>query len=153
MRRLFLLALAATTILGVPPMALADAAYDRFQKNQSNNFKWDKAPENCPLQKMQAVEAGNKILYELCMQKGRPIYLRASNDDIVIAFYGYRRGQLVQIYNPDHFSGVGFRQGQAVVTWNDENQTVNWQLSSQEKAMYQDFWRRSQQIVKKIGIR
>lgn len=133
-----------------PLVANADAAYNQFKQTQIKEFNGDKAPENCRVKKLEVTESGNKVLYELCAVKGKPMYLRASSGDMTYAFYEFKKGKLVQVTNVDHFLFTGFHNEQPVVQWNSLDKTVNYKLSAETKKGIQQDVAKIKKIISKF---
>ncbi|NJL65594.1 MAG: hypothetical protein HC903_32200 [Methylacidiphilales bacterium] len=153
MNRLLTSLIALGLVLGSSAIANADAAYEKFKKTQMAEFSGDKAPENCRERKLEVKENGNKIVYELCAFKGKPIYLRSRNDEVVYGFYSFKSGKLIQVDAPDAFISVGYRNGQPVVKWDWGNETVDYKLSADFKASSRQDAVKINRILKKFGIR
>ncbi|RUS94963.1 hypothetical protein DSM106972_092140 [Dulcicalothrix desertica PCC 7102] len=137
MRKIICSLMSISLVVGMPLVANASAAYNQFKKTQFQEFSGDKAPQKCPLKKLEVTEDNNKVKYELCAVSGRPIFIRASSGDITYAFYQFRKGKLVQISYVDHFVSTGLRNEQPVVRWNDIDKTVNYKLGIKTKTATQ----------------
>lgn len=157
MRKLLWATIAAGLVLSTPHLANANDAYSRFIKTQVAEFEGDKAPEQCREKNLEEKDEGNyKITYSLCAVKGKPIYIRASNEDSPFAVMNYSKGKLVGLSLAEGTAGVGYRNEQPVVYWNSgefSTRTVNWKLSAKDKATYQKDVIKSNRLLKKFGIR
>jgi hypothetical protein len=144
----------AAIAVGIPISATADT-YDNFIKTQLAQFK-SVGSDRCRMQTSEVIEDGNKIVYELCILQGQPIFLRASNDGTPSSVSEYKGGKLVQLSLWEGTGGVGFRNGQPVVEWNSGEfgkRQVNWQLTAPAKANYLDIAAKERRILQKFGIR
>ncbi|AFY94277.1 hypothetical protein [Chamaesiphon minutus] len=150
-----LLAAAIVTIAsGLPLVASADT-YDNFIKTQLAQFR-SVGSDRCKMRSRTVVEGGNKIVYELCILQGKPIFLRASNDGTPLSVSEYHQGKLVQLSMWEGTGGVGFRNGQPVVEWNSGEfgkRQVNWKLTAQEKSNYLAIAAKERRILLDFGIR
>jgi hypothetical protein len=144
------LVLGTSALVGI---ANADSAFEKFKKTQMSEFNGDKAPENCQEKKLEVKENGNKVSYQLCAVKGKPIYLRFVIDDVVYGFYSFKAGKLIKVDAPDAFIVVGYRNGKPVVMWNFENETVNYNLNADMKASLREDAVKINGILKRFGIR
>jgi hypothetical protein len=157
MRKIFLGIMTTGLVLSIPHLANANDAYSRFIKTQVAEFEGDKAPENCREKKLEEKdENNNKITYELCAVKGKPIYIRASNDGSPFGVMNYNKGKLVGLSIAEGTAGVGFRNEQPVVYWNSGEfgtRSVNWNLSAKDKATHRKEVDKSNRLLKKFGIR
>jgi hypothetical protein len=146
--------LAISLLLATPIASFADT-YDDFMKNRLVEFQ-SVGSDKCKERKKDIMEDGNKITYELCILKGKPIFLRASNDGTPFSVSTYRQGKLVQLSMWEGTGGVGFRNGQPVVEWNSgefSQRKVNWQLTAAEKSKYLAIAATERRILLKFGIR
>ncbi len=149
-----LAAIIFTIALGMPLVATADT-YDDFIKTQLAQFS-NVGSDRCKMKTRTEIEDGNKIVYELCILQGKPIFLRMSNDGTPLSVSKYRRGKLVQFSLWEGTGGVGFRNEQPVVEWNSgefDKRQVNWQLTASAKANYLDIAAKERRILRKFGIR
>jgi hypothetical protein len=108
------------------------------------------------MQTRSVLEGGNKIVYELCILQGQPIFLRASNDGTPLSVSEYNRGKLVQLSLWEGTGGVGFRNGKPVVEWNSGEfgkRQVNWKLTAKEKSNYLEIAAKERRILLEFGIR
>lgn len=153
MHKIFLSLMSVGLILSTPLVANADAAYNRFKKTQMAEFEGDKAPENCREKKLEVTESGNKVLYELCAVKGKPIYIRASSDGVTYGFYAFKNGKVVQITGVDAFISSGFRNEQPVVQWDFGNETVNFKLDTETKTILRQDIVKIKKILNKFGMK
>jgi hypothetical protein len=153
MYKLFTSLMTLGLVLGTSAIANADAAFEKFKKTQMAEFRGDKAPENCRERKLEVKESGNQVVYELCAVKGKPIYLRSRNDEVVYGFYNFKAGKLIQSDAPDAFISVGYRNGKPVVMWDFGNETVNYKLSADMKASLRQDAVKINGILKRFGIR
>jgi hypothetical protein len=154
MQKLSAITLAIVMGLGLPVIALADT-YDKFIKTQLSEFQ-SVGSDKCKEQKIEAIEGGYTITYELCILQGKPIFLRASNDGTPFSVSSYKQGKLVQLSMWEGTGGVGFRKGQPVVEWNSgefSQRRVNWQLTADEKSKYLAIAAKEKRILLKFGIR
>jgi hypothetical protein len=150
-----LLAIIATISWGIMPLIAAADTYDKFIKTQLAQFK-SVGSDRCKMQTKEIVEAGNKIVYELCILKGQPVFLRASNDGTPLSVSEYKGGKLVQLSLWEGTGGVGFRNERPVVEWSSgefSQRRVNWQLTAQEKSNYLATAAKEKRILLKFGIR
>jgi hypothetical protein len=154
MQKLLALTISISFITATTFGAKADT-YNRFVKTQIKEFQEDNS-DNCKEQTREVMEGNNKIIYALCLFKGKPIFLRASNDGIPFSVSSYKNGKLVQISTWEGTGGVGFRNGKPVVEWNSgefSKQIVNWRLTNQEKSKYMEIAAKERRILLKFGIR
>ena len=116
-----------STVLGVAIFstailpAMADQKFNNFKKNELAKFEGDPHPESC---KEKTIKKGS-LRYDLCQHKGKPAYIRVTDDGTPVGFYEYRNRQLVQSCSIDAFICNGYRNNKLVATWNLENQTVD----------------------------
>jgi hypothetical protein len=144
----------ATISFGISLSATADT-YDNFIKTQIAQFQ-SAGSDRCKMQTKAVIEDGNKIVYELCILQGQPIFLRASNDGTPLSVSNYNRGKLVQLSLWEGTGGVGFRNEKPVVEWNSGEfgkRRVNWKLTAKEKSHYLDIAAKERRILRKFGIR
>jgi hypothetical protein len=144
----------ATIAIGIPLSANADT-YDDFIKTQLAQFK-SVGSDRCKMQTREVMEEGNKIVYELCVLQGQPVFLRASNDGTPLSVSEYNRGKLVQLSLWEGTGGVGFRNGKPVVEWNSGEfgkRQVKWKLTAQEQSNYLAIAAKERRILLKFGIR
>jgi hypothetical protein len=154
MQKLLPLTIAISVTLGIPLIALADT-YDDFMKTQVNEFE-SVGSDKCKEQTREVMENGYKIRYDLCLLQGKPIFLRASNEDIPFSVSNYRNGKLVQLSLWEGTGGVGFRNGKPVVEWNSgefSKRGINWKLTAEEKSKYMKIATQERRILLKFGIR
>jgi hypothetical protein len=145
----------ATIAWGIMPLIAAADTYDDFIKNQLAQFT-SVGSDRCKMQTREVIEGGNKIVYELCILQGQPIFLRASNDGTPLSVSSYNRGKLVQLSTWEGTGGVGFRNGKPVVEWNSgefSKRQVNWKLTAQEQSNYLAIAAKERRILLKFGIR
>ncbi|HLO86708.1 MAG TPA: hypothetical protein VK203_17145 [Nostocaceae cyanobacterium] len=140
-------------VVGTPSIANADAAYNRFRKNQIAEFTGDKAPKNCQEKKLKLTESGNQVLYELCAVKGKPIYLKSSIDGVTYGYYEFKNSKLVQSAAPDAGVSIGFRNEQPVVRWDWFNETVTWKIDADTKTTLRENTATIKRILNRFGIR
>jgi hypothetical protein len=141
-------------ILGLPKIVLADT-YDDFIKTKLIEFQ-NVGGGRCKVKTKTAIESGNKIVYDLCIFQGKPVFLRSSNDGIPFSVSEYNKGKLVQISLWEGTGGVGFRNEQPVVEWNSgefSKRQVNWKLTPAEKSKYLADAAKEKRILLKFGIR
>jgi hypothetical protein len=146
--------IAVSFTLATPLATLADS-YDKFIKTQLAEFE-SPAPEDCKEKKLEAVEDGNTIIYELCVVNNSPVYLRTRNEDIPLGVSSFKKGKIVQISLWEGTGGVGFRNEKPVVEWNAgefSTRKVNWKLSSAEKTRFSEMAAKEKQILRKFGFR
>ncbi|RUT03571.1 hypothetical protein DSM106972_052100 [Dulcicalothrix desertica PCC 7102] len=107
--------------------AMADKKFDNFKKNQLAQFKGDSHPETC---KEKTITRGS-LRYDLCQHKGKPAYIRITDDGTPISFYEFKNRQLVQSCSIDAFICSGYKNNRLVAIWNLEAQTVDFNVSSE----------------------
>jgi hypothetical protein len=154
MRQLLAATITISLTVGLPLVALADA-YDDFVKTQVAEFQ-SLGSDKCKEQSKDVMEGNNKITYDLCLLKGKPIFLRASNDGTPFSVSSYKQGRLVQLSLWEGTGGVGFRNGQPVVEWNSgefSQRRVNWKLTTTEKSKYLEIAAKERRILLKFGVR
>ena len=154
MQKLLASTIAISVTLGIPLIALADT-YDDFMKTQINEFE-SVGSDKCKEQTREVIENGYKIRYDLCLLQGKPIFLRASNEDTPFSVSNYKNGKLVQLSMWEGTGGVGFRNGKPVVEWNSgefSKRRVNWKLTATEKSKYLEIAAKEKRILLKFGIR
>lgn len=154
MRQLLAATIIINLTLSLPLAAFADA-YNDFIKKQVAEFQ-SLGTEQCKEQSKAVMEGNNKITYDLCLLKGKPIFLRASNEGTPLSVSSYKQGKLVQLSLWEGTGGVGFRNGQPVVEWNSgefSKRRVNWKLTAAEKSKYLDIAAQERRILLKFGIR
>jgi hypothetical protein len=150
MRKIICSLMSISLVVAMPLVVNASTAYNQFRKTQLQEFKGDKAPEKCPLKKLEVTEDNNKVKYELCAVSGRPIFLRASSGGMTYAFYEFKKGKLVQISYVDHFVFTGLRNEQPVVQWNTIDETVNYKLGPKTKTATQQEVNKIKKIISKF---
>jgi hypothetical protein len=134
-------------------VANADEAFKQLIKHQLTEFTGDEAPENCKERKLEIVEYGNPIIYELCAVKGKPIYIRGSMDGTPMVFYEFKNSQLVQATGIDSGVTVGFRNEKPVVKWDIWNETINFQLDEETKKQQQQTLMNVKKVLQRFGIK
>ncbi len=141
--------------LGMPIIALADT-YDKFMKTQVAEFQ-SVGDELCKVQKREVIKDSQKITYELCILRGKPIFLYVYTDGAALDISNYRNGKLVQMALSEFGDGVGFRNGQPVVEWRSGeygNRGVNWKITAKDKAIYLESAAKQRRILLKLfGVR
>ena len=154
MQKLLISSIALAFTLGVPLAALADS-YDNFMRKQVAEFEMPNS-EKCKEKSMKGgMESGSKITYDLCIYKGKPIFLRTSDDGTPISVTTFKGGRVVQLSFAEATGGVGFRNGQPVVEWNSgefSKRRVNWKLNSEEKAQFLADAAKETRILRKFGF-
>jgi hypothetical protein len=153
MQKLLGSAIALAFTLGMPLAALADS-YDNFMRTQVAEFEGSNN-EKCKEKSMKGgMESGSKITYNLCIYKGKPVYLRTSADGTPINVSTFKGGKVVQLSFAEATGGVGFRNGQPVVEWNSgefSKRRVNWKLTAEEKSKFLEVAAKEKRILRKFG--
>ncbi|TAE57817.1 MAG: hypothetical protein EAZ87_15545 [Nostocales cyanobacterium] len=141
-----------SVVLSFPLVANADQAFQQFMKNQVAEFNGDKAPEKCKEKQLEIVESGNKILYQLCAIKNKPIYLRGSIDGTPISFYEFKNSKIVQSTGIDGGVSVGYRNEKPVVIWDFFNETIYFKIDEETKKIQQQDLIKIKKILQRFGI-
>jgi hypothetical protein len=139
-------------ILSFPLVANADQAFKQFMKKQVAEFTGDKAPENCKEKKLEVVESGNTISYQLCAVKGKPIYLRGTIEGTPMFFYEFKNSKVVQSTGIDGGVSVGFRNEKPVVMWDFFNETINFKIDEETTEQQQQDLVKIKKILQRFGI-
>jgi hypothetical protein len=105
--------------------AVANPQYDAFKKTQYREFEADNG--KCSSKKKRL----EQTTYTLCSRNSKPvsIIMFPEGAESGVSF-SYRNGKLVQVYDAEHFTGLGFRNNRLIVKWNDLEQTVNADIKS-----------------------
>jgi hypothetical protein len=112
--------------------------------------------DRCKNKTIEVQKGKDRIVYELCILKGKPIILRTYNDGTMISESGYKKGKLVRTSSSEFGDGVGFRNGQPVVEWHygeTVKRGVNWNLTAEQKSDYLSTVAEERRILLKFGIR
>ncbi|BDA67844.1 hypothetical protein CAL7716_020100 [Calothrix sp. PCC 7716] len=126
--KLFTAAVLGISILSTVVLpAIADKKFDNFKKNQLAQFNGDFHPETC---KEKTITRGS-LRYDLCQHKGKPAYIRVTDDGTPVGFYEFKNRQLVQSCSIDAFICSGYKNNRLVAIWNLDAQTVDFNVSSE----------------------
>ena len=149
MQKLLISSIALAFTLGVPLAALADS-YDNFMRKQVAEFE-NPNSEKCKEKSMKAAENGNEMTYDLCIYKGKPVFLRTSRDGDPMGVSTFKGGKVVQLLWAEQGS-TGFRNGQPVVEWNPGERRVNWKLTTEQKSNFLKMAAQENRILRKFGF-
>ncbi len=152
MRKILVSSIALAFSLGMPLAALADS-YDNFIRKQVVEFQ-NPNSEKCTRKEIKGIENGNKMIYSLCIYKGKPVFLTTIADETPIGVSVFKGGKLVQLSFAEATGGVGFRNGQPVVEWNSgefSKRRVNWNLNAEERAKFLKEAAKETRILRKFG--
>jgi hypothetical protein len=149
---------------------LANAAEEnsinnRFRDVGTIEFNGDIVPKNCRVKIFKTRERvgtwERNVIYELCAQNNKPVYLRESYDagengkvdKVTRKIFSYKKGKLVRIDHTVLSASAGFRNGQPVVERSDLDEAMNWDLSKESKELFQFLADESKDMLNKFGIR
>jgi hypothetical protein len=153
MQKILATSIALGISLGLPLAALADS-YENFMRKQVAEFQ-NPNGEKCKRKEMKGIENGNKMIYSLCIYKGKPVFLTTIADDTPISVSIFKGGKVVQLSLWEGTGGVGFRNGEPVVEWNAgefSKRGVNWSLNAEEKSRFLAGAAKDNQILRKFGF-
>lgn len=128
--------------------ATANPQYDAFKKTQYREFQADNG--KCSSKKKRL----ENTTYTLCSRNRKPvstIMLRDGAESGVS--FSYKNGKLVQVYEAEHFSGLGFRNNRLVAEWNDELKTVNTNIASSQRQQEKRILAESRKALRLFGLK
>jgi hypothetical protein len=167
MTKLFWGIIAAGLVLSVGHLANAaeeNSPNNRFRNLQNTEFNGD-VPNNCRVKIFKTRERvgtwERDVIYELCAQNNKPVYLRESYDagekgkvdKVTRKLFSYKKGKLVRIDHTVLSVSAGFRNGQPVVERSDLDEPMNLDLSKESKELFKSLADESKDILNKFGIR
>jgi hypothetical protein len=149
MQKLLISSIAIAFTLGMPLAALANS-YDNFMRKQVAEFE-NPNSKKCKEKSMKVAENGNEMTYDLCIYKGKPVFLRTSRDGDPMSLGTFKGGKLVQLLWAEQGS-TGFRNGQPMVEWNSGEKRLNWKLTAEQKSNFLKMATQENLILRKFGF-